>query len=86
MCTHNVHNSTVVGRGGGGYGVDRIVFLLFSIFHIQKENMSKIKYQKCNNVKTHYFLQKGICTGVIYSIFYASILHKHTSKLFELCM
>ena len=41
---HNVHNSTVVGREGGGvvYWVCHIIFLVFSNFHIQKGVQVKI--------------------------------------------
>ena len=35
-CVHNVHNSTVVGRGGGGYLRGLLYyFLVFSNFHFQ---------------------------------------------------
>ena len=59
-CVHNVHNSSIVGRGVGVvYRVCHFIFLIFGNFHIQKgflsNNRSKINYQncvKCNNVKT----------------------------------
>ena len=62
-CVHNVHNSSVVGRGGGGC-LQGLPFLIFRNFHIQKgvlsNSRSRIKDQnrvECNNVKIQYYLQ-----------------------------
>ena len=48
-CVHNVHNSTVVGIGGGvftGFVVLFSSFSAFSIFKMLFNNRYKMKYQK----------------------------------------
>ena len=64
-CVHNVHNSTVVNRRGGGYRVCHIIFLN-SLFHIQKgvqviiglkSNIRNMSMLQCRN--TLICLQKG---------------------------
>ena len=63
---HNVHNSSVVGRGGGGclQGLSHY-FPCFQQLPYSKwcssNNRSKIKdlnHVKCNNVKTQYYIRK----------------------------